>query len=76
MSSWQESLPEDGVHKGLLWPCLSWWSHPHPIPSLAPLLALVYSSWCCWLLGPTQMAPKSESCCPTTTNSQVELSPE
>ena len=75
MGPWQESLPEDGICKGLFWPSLSWWSHPpHPQPcpssgfGLFRLVLLVARS--------RSDGPKAESCCPTTTTTQVELSPE
>ena len=36
----------------------------HPRPQPCPSSGLVSSGWCCRLLGPSEMAQKSESCCP------------
>ena len=38
--------------------------HFHPRPQPCPSSGLVSSGWCCRLLGPAEMAQKSESCCP------------
>ena len=77
MGPWQLSLPEDGILSGLVsLACVGGPTSPPYGLGLAPLLALLSSGWCCWWVCPTQMAPKSESCCLAPTAPQVEFSPE